>query len=185
MNLTDKCFKFFLASLLLAGSSYHSKCPVNCLKCKKDPQAYYNKLCVDCKQGSFLYSGTCYSCSDNCLECHSARKCRQCRTFFTLDDDSKCQFSRLQVVVKAAELLFALLAVFIGCMALRKYQIMKAEEKIAGEIMMVERNRRRRDCDVEGAQPNALLDSNGINFIEDVDEEGNVISKKGRSYAAV
>lgn len=60
--------------------------------------------------------------------------------------------------------------------------MMKDEEEVAIEIHKLERVKESRERDIAGAKE--LLDSSGLDYLKDVDDEGNVVNKK-RGYIGI
>jgi len=99
--------------------------------------------------------------------------------FHVVTNDEKCEFSILDVVVRTAEFLIA----FIGCLVLlltyRKYTMLRQEEEIMdtiGELKKKGKKKKRNFVKEKffGARL-SNLDASGLDYMLDVDEEGNVV----------
>ena len=182
MNPGKKIIKEGVLILLLTSPLFSIKCSDNCLKCSKDPENYYLTTCSECKIGFFEYMGHCHACPTNCLRCEIDRKCIKCKLFHSVNNKNECVFSLVDVLVRVSELLIALIGVCMFCITYRKYKMMKDEEEVAIEIHKLERVKESRERDIAGAKE--LLDSSGLDYLKDVDDEGNVVNKK-RGYIGI
>ena len=169
----------------LLAKSNSKECLRGCQTCKSEEASSKLMYCVKCYPGHFIDMGHCYSCPRNCKWCTPDRTCRVCYQFF-FKRNNQCVFGMFELFVTILEF-----TIIIGCLvafiyACRKYMDIKNREEIAAQLATFDTNgghipggnlpggkagRGRRG---QQREITSSLDGSGLNYMEDVDNEGNI-----------
>lgn len=166
--------------IFLTQFSLTLKCEENCKSCVNDIQRTSSTKCTECKDGFFLFSEYCHPCISHCKKCSLSKKCIICNNF-RFFKEGRCQISLGSILIHITAVCIIVISIWLLITNWKKLQDIQGEIEVEAEIQKMDKDLNKNTLDNtldDSTLTNKTgVDTSGLDYMEDVDDEGNVKRK--------
>lgn len=172
---------FFILFALLCTSASSKKCGKNCKNCIGDFSRTSATKCTECFTSFHISEGECYPCIKNCRTCTTSKNCTVCNNF-RFYQYGECRISIASILLHITAVVIIVVSIWLLLANWKKLQDIKGEMVVEAEIQKIDKDLNNNTLDDSVLSKHSSFDASGLDYMEDVDDEGNLVREGKKGY---